>query len=62
MYGEVSKTLQAHDVNGIFELTNKGVFCIGNGSKVLVIDSGFSVTRIRILTGVSDVDTDKVGR
>lgn len=62
VYGEVSKTLQARDVTGILELTDKGVFCIGNGSKVLVIDSGFSVTQVRILAGVNDVDGDKVGR
>jgi hypothetical protein len=61
-HSALQTALMAKDSIGILELTNKGVFCIGNGSKVQVIDRSSGLRRVRIISGVNEVDANKVGR
>lgn len=55
----IGKALLAKDFLGLLEIP--GAFCVGNGSKVQLIDKSFPYRRVRILAGVNDVDKDKVG-
>ncbi len=55
----IGKALAAKDFLGLLEIP--GAFCVGNGSKVQLIDKSFPYRRVRILAGVNDVDKDKVG-
>lgn len=56
---QITKALLAKDYVGLLEIP--GAFCVGNGSKVSVIDTGLGIRKVRILQGVNDVDKDKVG-
>jgi hypothetical protein len=55
----VSQALLAKDYVGLLEIP--GAFCVGNGSKVKLIEKDFPYRKVRILAGVKEVDKDKVG-
>lgn len=57
---KITDALIAKDVLGVME--NPGTFCVGEGTQVLVIEKSFFYTKVRILKGSSDLDTDKVGK
>jgi len=57
--GQIGKSLLAKDVLGIVEIP--GAFCVGNGTKALLIDKSFPWRKVRITKGVNKVDSDKVG-
>lgn len=59
-FDEVMTSLLANDFVGLLEIP--GAFCVSNGTKVQVIDSGYGVRRVRIMEGVRKVDEDKVLR
>jgi len=59
-YDQVTKAYLANDIQGLLEIP--GAFGVSNGTKVKLIDSGFAVRRVRIVSGVRDIDVDKVGR
>jgi hypothetical protein len=56
---KITKALIAGDFSGILEIP--GAFCVGNGSKVKLIEKDFPLRRVRIIQGVNQVDSDKVG-
>lgn len=58
-YSEVMKSLQAKDMLGI--VGNPNAFGVGNGTKVLVIDSAIGRRKVRIVETYRDVDADKSG-
>lgn len=58
-FSQLSKAAIAKDTMGILEL--KGVFGVSSGTKVLVIESGVGIRKVRILSGVRAVDNDKIG-
>lgn len=62
VYDEYNKALMAKDYQGILDLQNRGLFCVHNGSEVKVIDTGVGYTKARVVKGVADVDSDKVGQ
>jgi len=57
-FTQITKSMLAKDYIGLLEIP--GAFCVSNGTKVQVIDSAFTVRRVRILEGVREVDDDKV--
>lgn len=61
LWDEVGKVFLSKDAYGMLELSQKGVFGISNGTKVLVIDRSFTLTKVRILKGVRPIDEDKIG-
>ena len=52
-YGQIMKSISAKDFLGVFEA---GGFCVGNGTKVQVIDVSFSMKKVRIMEGVREID------
>ena len=62
VYDEYTKALMAQDYQGILDLSAQGLFCVHNGSEVKVIDTSVVLTRVRVVKGASDVDSDKVGQ
>lgn len=61
-FDEMTKALIAQDAYGMLQLAAEGkVFGVTNGTRVKVIDIGFTKKRVRILQGVTPVDQDKVG-
>lgn len=62
VYQKYTTSLMAHDTQGILDLGNEGLFCVGNGSKVLVIDTAFGLRNVRVVAGMSAADTDKEGK
>ena len=61
IYRELTKALLARDSLGILRLGDEGVFCVGNGSKIKVLETSVGLKRVRILRGSNPVDVDKVG-
>ena len=57
-YEQVGKALYAKDYIGLLEIP--GAFCVGNGTKVQVVDSSFTLRRVRIVETYRDVDQDKL--
>ena len=61
-FDELTKALTANDSMGVLQLAAAGkVFGVSSGSRVLVIDRDTFTRKVRILAGVKDIDTDKVG-
>ena len=52
-YGQIMKSISVKDFLGVFEA---GGFCVGNGTKVQVIDVSFSMKKVRIMEGVREID------
>jgi hypothetical protein len=61
VYDEYTTALLAKDYQGILDLADKGLFCVHNGSQVKVIGTGVGYTKVRVVQGVAEVDSDKVG-
>lgn len=62
-FKELVKAARAKDTIGILELADqRRIFGVTVGTSVLILDKNFSQYRIRVLKGVQEVDTDKVGR
>ncbi len=57
---QITKSLLAKDFLGILEIP--GAFCVGNGSRALLIEKSFPLRKVRITAGVNEVDSDKVGQ
>jgi hypothetical protein len=55
----ISQALVSQDYAGLLQIP--GAFCVGNGSKVKLIEKDFPYRKVRILAGVKPVDGDKVG-
>lgn len=55
----ITKVLLAKDYFGLLNIP--GAFCVGNGSKIKLIEKDFPYRKVRILAGVKEVDKDKVG-
>jgi hypothetical protein len=55
---QISKALIAKDYIGILEIP--GAFCVGNGTKIQVIDTDYMLRRVRIIETHRDVDQDKL--
>lgn len=55
----ITKALAAKDYAGLLDIP--GAFCVGNGSKVKLTEKEFPYRKVRILAGVKEVDSDKVG-
>ena len=62
IYDQYNKALVAKDYQGVLELTNQGLFCVHNGSEVKVVDTSVALTRVRVVKGASEADSDKVGQ
>lgn len=61
VYDAYFKALSAQDYQGILDLSNQGLFCVHNGSEVKVIDTSFTLTKVRVVKGADKIDADKVG-
>ncbi len=61
LWDEVGKVFLSKDAYGMLELSQKGVIGISNGTRVLVIDRSFTLTKVRVLKGIRPVDEDKIG-
>lgn len=63
IYNDVSGMFLAKDfsLGAMRELAAKGVFGVSNGSRIRVLDTTFTLTRVRILEGIRPIDSDKVG-
>jgi len=57
--GQITSALLIKDYIGILELP--GAFCVGNGSKIKLLEKDFPYRRVRIIEGINEVDTDKFG-
>ena len=57
---KIGKAITANDIEGLMEI--RGAFCVGNGTKVKLIEKDFPYRRVRIVQGVNSVDSDKVGK
>lgn len=58
-YKQIERAINAKDYLGITE--GKTSFCVGSGTKVLLIEKDFPLRRVRIVQGAGEVDNDKVG-
>jgi len=58
-YNQISRSIAAGDYMGIVQTT--GAFCVGNGTKVLLIEKSFPLRKVRIIQGSRDIDSDKAG-
>lgn len=56
---DITKALLAKDYFGLLNIP--GAFCVGNGSKIKLIEKDFPYRKVRIVSGVKPVDSDKVG-
>lgn len=61
LWDEVGKAFLSKDAYGILELSQKGIIGISNGTKVLVIDRSFALTKVRVVKGIRPIDEDKIG-
>ena len=62
-FKELVKAARAGDTIGILELAaQRRIFGVTAGTSVLILEQNFSQYRIRVLKGVQEVDTDKLGR
>lgn len=59
-YELVTKAFMAKDYEGLLEIP--GAFGVSNGTKIKIIDTAFGIRRVRIIEGVREIDSDKVGR
>ena len=57
-FDKIITALHAKDYIGILEIP--GAFCVSNGTKVQVIDTGVGIRKVRIMEGVREVDKDKI--
>ena len=58
-YDQVVEALVAQDYLGLLEIP--GAFCVGQGTKVQLLEKGFVVRRVRIVGTHREVDADKFG-
>lgn len=61
IYEEYTKAMIAQDATGAMRLTNNGLFCVGNGTVVKVLDISALLTQVRIVSGVNEADQDNIG-
>jgi hypothetical protein len=61
VYDQYTKALQAQDYQGVLDLQSTGMFCVGNGTEVKIIDTSAFMAEVRVVKGENKVDTDKVG-
>ena len=55
----ITKATMANDYMGLLEIP--GAFCVGNGSQIKFIERSFPLNKVRIVKGVNEVDSDKIG-
>lgn len=62
VYDEYTTALMARDTQGLVDLAvDKGLFCVGNGSQVKVIDTSVALTKVRVVKGMTAIDDEKIG-
>jgi hypothetical protein len=61
VYDKYVTALIAKDSVGAMMLTNQGLFCVGNGTQVKVLEISALLTRVRVVSGVNAADEDNIG-